>query len=131
MLQIVWGNRHCLHFDRFYTLYRNTAIHFSSFVLKCIYTLDAVIKQDANGPQFAHLYICKCKSSSIATATGTQISPYHKTVKGHPSLIILTNSVHLESPMVYTKIQPQSFLSTGEEFLSVFTINGQGSHLVQ
>ena len=31
------------------------------------------------------------QSSSIATATGTQIWPYHKTVKGHPSFIILTN----------------------------------------
>ena len=29
--------------------------------------------------------------------------------------IILINLVDLESPMLYTKIQPQSFLSTGEE----------------
>ena len=37
-------------------------------------------------------------------------------VKGHdPNLIILTNLVDLESPMQYTKIQPQSFLSTGVE----------------
>ena len=50
--------------------------------------------------------------SSIVTGTGTQISPYHKKVKGHPSLIILTNSVDLESPMLYTQIQPQSFLNT-------------------
>ena len=28
------------------------------------------------------------QSSSIATATGTQIWPYYKKVKGHPSLII-------------------------------------------
>ena len=54
--------------------------------------------------------------SSIATATGTQIWPYHKTTKCHPSLIILTNLVDLESPMLYTKIQPQTFLSTGEEY---------------
>ena len=32
-------------------------------------------------------------SSNIATATGTQIWSYHKKVKGHPSLIILTNLV--------------------------------------
>ena len=55
------------------------------------------------------------QSSSIATTTGTQICPYHKTVKSHPSFIILTNLVDLESLMLYTNIQPQSFLSTGEE----------------
>ena len=60
------------------------------------------------------------QSSSIATATGTQIWPYHKKVKGHPSLIILTNLVDLESQMLYTRIQPQSFLSTGEEDFWVF-----------
>ena len=54
-------------------------------------------------------------SSSIATATETQIWPCHKKVKGHPSLIILTNLVDIESPMLYTKIQPQSFLNIGEE----------------
>ena len=36
-------------------------------------------------------------------------------VKGHPSIIIWTNLVDFESPMLYTKIQPQSFLSSGEE----------------
>ena len=55
------------------------------------------------------------QSSSIATAIGTQIWPYHKKVKGHPSLIMLTKMVDLESSMLYTKIHPQSFLSTGEE----------------
>ena len=40
---------------------------------------------------------------------------YHKKVKDHPSLIILTNLVDFESLMLYTKIQPQSFLSTREE----------------
>ena len=55
------------------------------------------------------------QSPSIARATGTQIWPYHKKVKGHPSLMILTNLVDLESPMLYTKIQPQSFFSTGEK----------------
>ena len=55
------------------------------------------------------------QSSSIATATWTQIWPYHKKIKGNPSLIILTNLVDLETPMPYTKVQPQSFLSTGEE----------------
>ena len=55
------------------------------------------------------------QSSSIATAPGTQIWPYHKKIKGHPSLIILTNLVDLVSLILYTKIQPQSFLSTREE----------------
>ena len=55
------------------------------------------------------------QSSSIATATVTHICPYYKKLKGNPSFIILTNLVDLESPMLYTKIQPQSFLSTGEE----------------
>ena len=35
------------------------------------------------------------QSSSIATATGTQIWLYHKKVKSHPSLNILTNLVDL------------------------------------
>ena len=54
-------------------------------------------------------------SSSIATATGIQIGPYNKKIKDHPNLITLTNLVNLESPMLYTKIQPQSLLSTIEE----------------
>ena len=60
-------------------------------------------------------------SSSIATATGTQIRPYHKKVKDHPSLIILTKLVVLESQMLYTKIKPRSFLSTGEEDFKAFS----------
>ena len=55
------------------------------------------------------------QSSSIATANGIQIWPYHKKVKGHPSLNILINLLDSEFPMLYTKIQPQSFLSTGEQ----------------
>ena len=47
-------------------------------------------------------------------------------------IIIITNLVDLESPMPYTKIQPQSFLGSGEEyFQEFFTICGRGSHLVQ
>ena len=56
-----------------------------------------------------------CNIFSIATATGTQIWPYDDKVKGHPSLIILTNLADLEAPMLYTKIQPKSFLNTTEE----------------
>ena len=65
------------------------------------------------------------QSSSIATATGTQIWPYQKTVKGHPSLIILTNLIDLES----TKIQPQSFLSSGEDFKEVLLHMGTATIL--
>ena len=46
---------------------------------------------------------------------GTQIRPCHKKVKGQPMIIIWTNLVDLESSMLYTKIQPQSFLGSGEE----------------
>ena len=69
------------------------------------------------------------QSSSIAIATGTQIWPYHKKVKGHPSLIILKNLVDLESPMLYTKIQPRSFLSTGEDFLVFLPYMGMAAIL--
>ena len=33
--------------------------------------------------------------------------------------------------MLYTQIQPQSLLDSGEELLSVFTIHGHGGQLVQ
>ena len=57
------------------------------------------------------LHICKrhATSSSTATATRTQIWPYHKTVQGHPSIIISTKSVDFESLTLYTKIQPELF----------------------
>ena len=61
---------------------------------------------------FTCIFANAMQQSSIATATGTQIWPHHKKVKGQPSLIILTNLVNLESPILYTKIQPQSFHST-------------------
>ena len=71
--------------------------------------LGELTKQEAHGPQFTHLHICKCH------ATVFQYCKFDHTIKGHSSLIILTNLVDLESPMLYTKNQPQSFLSTGEE----------------
>ena len=46
---------------------------------------------------------------------GTQIWPCRKKVKGPVTVIIWTNLVDLESSMLYTKIQPQSFLGSGEE----------------
>ena len=41
--------------------------------------------------------------------------PCHKTKGIHPRIIIWTNLVDLEFQMLYTKIQPQSFLGSGEE----------------
>ena len=85
--------------------------------------------------QLLHIYKCQCTILSailsvlpLPGAIRTPIWPFHKKVKGHPSLIIWTNLADLESPMLYSKIQPQSFLSSGE---SVFTIYGHGSQLVQ
>ena len=48
-----------------------------------------------------------------------------KKANGHPSIIISTNLVAFESLMLYTKIQPQSFLSSGEKrFSSVLPYMG-------
>ena len=41
--------------------------------------------------------------------------PCRKKVKGQPTVIIWTNLVVFKSSMLYTKIQPQSFLVSGEE----------------
>ena len=56
---------------------------------------------------FQHFPLYKCM--------GTQIWPYGKKVKGQPMTIILTNLVDLKTLMLYTKNQPQSFFSSGEE----------------
>ena len=49
-----------------------------------------------------------------------QIWLCRKKVKGQLTVIIWTNLVNLESSMLYTKIQPQSFLGSGEEDFWVF-----------
>ena len=41
-------------------------------------------------------------------------------VKGKPTVIIWTNLVDLESFMIYTKVQPQNFLSSAQEDFKVF-----------
>ena len=51
---------------------------------------------------------------------GAQIWPCRIKVKSQPMVIIWTNFVELESPMIYTKIQPQSFLGSGDEDFKVF-----------
>ena len=44
-------------------------------------------------------------------------------------IIIWTNLAGLEPQMLYTKIQPESFLDYGEEdFFIVFTLYGHGGH---
>ena len=73
------------------------------------------------------LHICKCHATifSTAIASGIQILPYRKYVKGHPSIIIWTNVVDFEFPILYIKIQAQSFLSSWEEdFKSVLPYMG-------
>ena len=47
---------------------------------------------------------------------GTQIWPCRKQVKDSPTVIIWTNLVDIESSMLSTKILPQSFLGSGEDF---------------
>ena len=44
-------------------------------------------------------------------------------LKGQPTTIILTNLVEIESSMLYTKIQPQSFLCSGEKDFKAFLPN--------
>ena len=45
---------------------------------------------------------------------GAQIYPCHKKVKGQPMTIICINLVDSEPLMLYTKIQPQSFLGLAD-----------------
>ena len=48
---------------------------------------------------------------------GTQIWPCRKKIKGQFVVIIWINLVDLES-LLFTKIQPQSFLGSGEELFN-------------
>ena len=48
-------------------------------------------------------------------AWGRKFDLILKKVKGQPWVIIWTNLADLESMMLYTKIQSQSFLGSGEE----------------
>ena len=81
--------------------------------------LQQVLKQEAHGPQVAHL--SKTATAylqmpcNIATATRTEIWQCLKKAKGHPKIYIWTKLVDLASPMLYTKIQPQSILGSGEK----------------
>ena len=59
---------------------------------------------------------------------GMQIWLCYNKVKGQPTIIWL-NLVDLESLMHYTKIQLQSFLGSGEDLFSAFTIFEHGGYL--
>ena len=48
---------------------------------------------------------------------GGQIWPCHKKVKGQLTPIIWTKLVDLESPTLYTKIQPKNFLYSGDFYV--------------
>ena len=50
----------------------------------------------------------------------TLIWPFRKKVNCQPRIIFWTILVDLESSMLYTKIQSQSFLGSGEEDAQVF-----------
>ena len=84
-------------------------------------------KQEPHGTQFTHL-------SKIAIAylqmpcnilpvlpqqLGTEIGQCRKN-KGNPWITIWTNLVDLASSMLYTKIQPLSFIGSGEENFKCF-----------
>ena len=51
---------------------------------------------------------------------GMKIWPCHGKVESHPRIIIWTTLADLESLMFYTKIQPWSFLCSGEDFFKCF-----------
>ena len=46
---------------------------------------------------------------------GAQIWPCCKKVKDQPTTIIWTKLLDLESPVLYIKVQPQSFPGSGED----------------
>ena len=56
-----------------------------------------------------------CPRASIGEAMGKQTWPCGKKVKCQRTTIILAISVDLPSLIIYTKIQPQGILSSGEE----------------
>ena len=63
---------------------------------------------------------CKTDFSAISPykcILGVKIWPCCKRIKGQPTIIIWTNLVDQESPMLYTKDLAQSFLDFGEECL--------------
>ena len=63
------------------------------------------------------LHICRCSTIffEFCLAIRTQIWLCRKNVNGHPKIIIWTFLADIESPILKTKIQPQSFLDSGEE----------------
>ena len=67
---------------------------------------------------------------SHAKSIRGQIWPCRKIGQGQPRVIIWTNLVVLEYPMLHTNFQGhQLFGSREEDFLKVFTIHGHGGHI--
>ena len=58
-----------------------------------------------------------------------QIRPCHKIGQGQPRVIIWTNMVVLEHPMLHNKFQDHQTFGSGEDFFKVFTIYRHGGHL--
>ena len=86
-----------------------------------IYLSDNVNKRPMGHNSLTYIFANVCNSfPSLAQQLGYKFDHTIKKVKDYPSLIILTNLVDLESPIPYTKIQSQSFLSTGEEDFKCF-----------
>ena len=56
-----------------------------------------------------------------STCMGMQIWPCYRKVEGHPRIIIWLNLVDLRSWMLYTKIQPWSFLGSRAEDFRCFS----------
>ena len=84
------------------------------------------MEQDAHGPQFAHLIKTAIAVNAmqflavLPQQLGHIFDHTIKKVKGHPSIIISTNLEDFESLMLYTKVQPKTFLSSGEKDFQVF-----------
>ena len=89
---------------------------------------------------FSHKSLIKFERKMTSTVSpykeiDAQIRPCRNKVKGQTTVVLWTNLVELESSMLYTMIQFQSFLCSGEEDVQVFLpylcmaailINGSG-----
>ena len=57
--------------------------------------------------------------------------PCRKKIKGHPRIIIWTDFVDLESPMLYTKISLKPFLVLQKTIFEVFVFTYMGMVVMQ
>ena len=108
-----------------------------TFTRRRLYVNDNLVNSNATMEQdFYQYYRWILRRGSVAYSAillvlRTELFAVKK-VKGQSMINIWTNLVELEFSMLYTKIQPQSFLGSGEEdFQAFFTICGHDGHLVQ